>query len=233
MNRLKSLFGGAKQIYSTEGLRSLLKRGFAFASSFIFKCQTCCVYMDPIEGLRLPNEVDVLPKVDDWVLKVVGTNWEADGLEADGFEFRSKIINSRERLDKGATAFCIFVGQELAHIGWVALTQEAVESLGGGSFGVRLSDHEAYSSGIWTNPKYRRMGIHKYGYLKRLQFMQANGVYAERSVVDKGNVAPQKSNALGGMVSFPGPQAEGRYLRVLWWKSWKEKPPKQASVSPD
>ena len=233
MNRLKSLFGGAKQIYSTEGLRSLLKRAFAFASSLIFKYQTYCLYMDPIEGLPLPNEVDVLPKVEDWVLKVVGTNREADELEAEGFEFRSKVINSRERLDKGATAFCIFVGRELAHIGWLALTQQAVDSLGGGSLGVRLSDHEAYLSGVWTNPKYRRLGIHKYAYLKRLQFMQANRVHTERSVVDKGNVAPQKSNALGGMLSFPGPQGEGRYLRVLWWKSWKEKPLKEASVSPD
>ena len=23
---------------------------------------------------------------------------------------------------------------------------------------------------------------------------------------------------------FPPPYAEGRYLRILWWKSWREKP---------
>lgn len=224
MNRLKSLFGGAKQIYRTEGLVPLLKRGFSFASSFMFKRQDYYLYRDPIQGSRLPNEVDVLPRVDDWVLKVVTSNREADEFEADGFEFRSKVINARERLDRGATAFCIYVGRELAHIGWLALTQEAVDSLGGGSFEVRLADHEAYSSGIWTNPKYRRLGIHKYGYFKRLEFMLANGVRTERSVVDRGNVAPQQSNALGGMLPFPGPQAEGRYQRILWWKSWKERP---------
>jgi len=224
MTRRKSLFSRAKQIYGSEGLGSLLRRGLAFVLSLIFKYQTYYLYKDPLQGLRLPNEADVLPRVHDFAPKVVTTNQEADELEAEGFEFRSQVLNAREKLDKGAMAFCIFVGQELANIGWIALTQEAMDSLGELPCRVDFSDYEAYGGGMWTNPKFRKRGIHLYGMFKRLEFLQSKGIKAEHSVVAKDNVAPQKSNALGGMLPFPGPYAEGRYLRILWWRSWKERP---------
>jgi len=222
--RLKSLFSQGKHIYQNEGSVSLLKRGLAFASSLIFEYQTYYLYMEPLEGLRLPNEVDVRPEVEGLTFRIVTTNREADELEADGFEFRSQVVNAREKLDKGATAFCIFVGRELAHIGWVALSQEAMDSLGAPPYKVDFSDHEAYDGGIWTKPKYRRMGIHVYETLKRLEFAQHKGTRTRRYVIASDNVAIQKGRILRGTLPLPGPHAEGRLLRILWWKSWREKP---------
>jgi len=224
VTRLKSLFSQGKHVYQNEGSVSLLKRGLAFASSLIFKYQTYYLYMEPLEGLRLPNEVDIRPRVEGLTFRIVTTNREADELEADGLEFRSQVVNAREKLDKGATAFCIFVGRDLANIGWFALTQQATYGLDHLPFKVDFSKNEAYMAGLWTNPKYRRMGMHMYGYFKRLEFLQANGILTERYVIVKGNVAAQKVGALRGTLPFQGPYAEARYIKILWWKSWRENP---------
>jgi len=41
-----------------------------------------------------------------------------------------------------------------------------------------------------------------------------------RTLVEKGNLASLKGlPKAGGRV-----YGEGRYLKILWWKSWKEKP---------
>ena len=234
---MKSLFTRGRHVYQDEGLGSLLKRGLAFASSLIFQYQTYYLYMEPLEGLRLPNEVDIRPKVDNLTFRIATTNREADELEAEGFEFRSQLFNARERLDKGATAFCIFVGRELVNIGWFALTQQAMHSLGHLPFKVDFCKNEAYMAGLWTNPKYRRMGMHMYGYFKRLEYLQANGILTERYVIAKGNVAAQNVGALRGALPFLGPYAEARYIKMLWWKSWREKPlthpPLQAQGPPN
>jgi hypothetical protein len=84
-----------------------------------------------------------MPKIDDFALKIVSTNEEADELEAQGLEFRSQVLNARKRLDKGAIAFCIFVGKELANVSWVAMTLEAKNSLGQPPFRVDFSNNEA------------------------------------------------------------------------------------------
>jgi hypothetical protein len=176
--------------------------------------------MEATECLRLPNEEDVLPKVNDCTLRVVNGNQEAYELEAEGLEFRSYVSNAEERLEKGAIAFCFFVGQELAHIGWVALTQEAKDALGVPPYRVDFSNDEACSDSIWTNPKYRGMKFRTYGTFKRLEFLRAKGIKTKRTAIAKDNVASQKGRA---MLSLPGPHAEGRYLRILWWKWWMEK----------
>jgi hypothetical protein len=223
MRRLASLPRRSKQIYCTEGLGSLLQRGLAFASWLIFEYRTYYLYMEAMECLRLPNEEDVLPKVNDCTFKLVTTNREADELEAEGLEFRSYVQDSTYRLNRGALAFCFFVGQELANIGWVALTQEAKDALDEPPYRVDFSNYEACTGGVWTNPKYRRMGIQTYGFFKRLEFLRAKGIQKKRYVIAKDNVAPQKGRAMRGVLSLPGPHAEGRYLRILWWKWWMEK----------
>lgn len=66
-----------------------------------------------------------MPKVQNFTIRVISSNQQADELAADGIEFRSNIRHARLSLDKGAIAFCFFVDGELAHIGWVALSKEA------------------------------------------------------------------------------------------------------------
>ena len=220
MSSHTGLFGTAKQIYRSAGFLPMLRRGFAFVVELMFFCRTYYVYVDPIEKLQAPNEADLIPKIGNHTSKAVSSNEEADDLEAQGFEFRSQVANAIEHLDEGAVALCIFVGQELACIEWIAMTKQAYDSLGQPPFSINFSKQEAWSGGLWTNPKYRRKGLRGYSSFKTLEFLRQNGIETTRTAIAKNNIAAQRSRPL----FLPGPCAEGRYLRILWWKSWREKP---------
>jgi len=213
-----ALFERAKQILQTEGFLSLGKRGFAFGVSHLFEYQTYYLWGNVIEYVRNSNDADFMPKTDDFSLKIVSTNQEADELEAGGLEFRSQVNNARERLDSGAVAFCIFIGRELANISWVAMAQRAKDSLNQPPFKVDFSNNESWSGGSWSSPKYRRKGLQVYNNLKRFEYLLDKEVVVDLGAIEKGNISSQKANTeFGGKI-----YAEGRHLKILWWKFWKE-----------
>jgi hypothetical protein len=153
-------------------------------------------------------------------LKIVSTNQEADELEAEGLQFRSHVSNSRERLEKGAIAFCIFVERELASIGWVATTQEAKDSLNEPPYKVGFSNKESCTGGSVTDPKHRGMGLMGYNLWKRFEFLGQMDKVRDRAAVAKDNIPSQRAT----MRVRTKIHAEARYLRILWWGSWKERP---------
>jgi len=222
MTGLSDLLRRMRRIYKTEGVTYLLVAGFRFMAGLLFKYQTFHLIEHTLEQTRHLDEKDFLPKTDHLEWKVVATNQEADELEAEGFEFRSYayFFSARKALDKGAMATCIFVDRELAHIGWLAMTEEAKNSLNEPPIRVDFSKKEAYSGGVWTNPKYRKLGLHTYGNLKRNLFLAENG--ATRMY---GQIARRNTASLRVTTKFnPAVYGEGRYLKILWWKSWREKP---------
>lgn len=220
MSSHTGLFRTAKQIYRSEGFLPLLRRGFAFLLNRVFEYRTYYLKAYILENVKHMNESAFIPKTDNVTIEIVASNEEADELEAEGLEFRSHITNARERLDSGAIAFCIFIGQKLTNIGWVAMTQQAKDSLNGPPLKVDFSNNEGYLGGTWTNPKYRRLGLHTYVIFKRLEFMLDKGLVTIRSAIAKANTASLTRIRRLGV----DPYGEGRYLRILWWKSWKEKP---------
>ena len=222
MGRLKALFRRAREIYRNEGFLPLIRRGFGLAFSRLFFYRTYYLYEHSAENIARLNEADFIPKIAGLTFKVVCSNQEADDLEADGFEFRSHppSVDSRKALDAGAIALCMFLGRKLTNIGWLAATQNAKDALNEPPYKVDFSNNEVCSTAVWTNPEHRGMGLNKYGHYKRSQFKSAKGLGATRSVIAKSNISMQKSYA--GPV--PTIYAEGRYLRILWWKSWKERP---------
>jgi hypothetical protein len=219
MRRLTVLLRRLKQILQTEGFLSLVKGAFAFGARHLFEYKTYYLWGNVIEDVRNSNEADFTPTIGDFTFKIVTTNQEADELEGDGLEFRSHINNARERLDNGAVAFCIFIEQELANISWVAMTQKAKDSLNNPPFKVDFSNNEAWSGGAWTNPKYRRKGLQLYNNLMRFKYLLEKEVVVDLGAIERGNVSSQKaSTEFGG-----GIYAEGRHLKILWWKFWKER----------
>jgi len=186
---------------------------FVYGSYYVYET-------DIQEQLRKSTEADFLPRIDDFTLKIVSTNQEADELEAEGLEFRSQSINSRKALDKEAVAFCVFVERELASICWVAMTQEAKNGLGEPPFRVDFSNNEVCHAECWTNPSYRGRGLAPYVDFKTAQFVDERGKVSERSVGRTSNIPSKRAYTKLG----PNIRAEGRYLKILWWKSWKEKP---------
>jgi len=220
IRRVTALVTRAKQIYQSDGFVPLLRRAVAFAVGLLFFRRSYLIYVDPLKKLQPPNEADLMPKIGNHSSKAASSNQEADDLAAQGFEFRSQVPSARERLDKGAIALCTFVGRELACIEWVTLSQQACDAMGQPPYSVDFSKKEAWSGGLWTNPKYRRMGFRRYSSFKTLEFLLGRGIRTTRTAIATDNVAAHRSRPR----FLPGPVTEGRYLRVLWWKSWKEKP---------
>ena len=218
IRRLSTLFRRAKHVFRTEGLIPLLWQGFTFLAGYFFRYRTYYLYE---YTLGQGDEAEFTPKIQDFTLEVVSTNQQADELAARGLDFRLQDSHASRRLDQGAIAFCIFVGRELVHIGWVALTQEAKESLNEPRYKVDFASGEVCVGGVWTNPKYRGRGLMTYGYFKRSQFLKQRGKVLGRASVIKGSIAAQRVHAKFNSRVY----AEVRYLKILCWKFWKEKSP--------
>ena len=212
----------AKQILQTEGFPSLLRHVLSFLNRGCFQYETYYLYE---HTLKERNEAEFMPRIQNFTFKIVSNNQQADELAADGLEFRSIINNSRQWLDKGAVAFCIFADAELAHIGWVAMTEEAKNTFDPIPYRVDFSNKEACTGGTWTNPEYRGNGLMVYGYFKRFQFLRERGIRVSRNIVAKGNIASQTAHAKFA----PKIHGEARYLKILWWQFWREKPLTQAA----
>jgi hypothetical protein len=218
ISRLGVLLRRAKDIFQTEGLTPLLKRGFDFATAPLYQYGDYYLYQHTLEER---NEADFMPRIQDFTFRMVRTNEEADELAASpGYDFRRRFVNARKSLDKGAIAFCVFVSGEIAHIGWVALSEEAKKTFDPLPYKVDFSNGEASTGGTITVPKYRGKGLMAYGYFKRLQFLREQGVTASRNAVTVNNIASQKAHAKLG----PKIYARARYLKLLWWDLWKERP---------
>ena len=211
---LRHLIDRAGHILKTEGLASLLRRGFRFLVGSFFCYRTFYLYETTPKNLLTVNGTDLKPKIDNFTLKIVSTNQEADRLEAEGFEFSLRRYDSKQRLNKGGIAFCFFVGRELAHIGWINMTKQTMNS----RLKVDFSNNEVCGGRASTNPKYRRMGFGQYSSLKRRQFAFSKGKTVYRSYINKWNIASQ-----GSTDKFASKYGEGRYLKIMWWKFWKEK----------
>ncbi len=221
MKRPTELFYDARRIYHVGGMIHLLRRTVAFIGYCLFQHRRYWLYSEPVPGYPDLTEADFLPRIDGLTWKAVSSNEEADELEAQGLEFRSLVPNARERLKRGAVALCIFVGRELANMGWLVTGQRAMDSLPDPPLKVDFANNEACGGAIWTSPKYRRNGFRLYNRYKRFEFLVEKGFVVNRSAIAKKNVVAQS-----GYRRFPPTRtyAEGRYLRVLWWRSWKESP---------
>ena len=220
MDMLTSTLGRARRILRTEGFLALLRSALRLLARGVLQYETYYLYQQPTEHARMMKEADVMPKIPDFTFEVVATNEEADELEASGLEIRSYARNTRQRLDREAVAFCLFVGHELSNISWLATTQAAMDSLNEPPVKVSFSSSEAYRGGIWTNPKYRRMRFSQYSLLKKLEYLDERGIRTSRVVISKRNVTSQE----GQMAFAPVKYGEGRYLRVLGARFWRERP---------
>lgn len=201
----------------TEGLKPLVKRSFDFMSGWFFQCDYYYIYEHTIKDR---NESNFLPRLRDFTFKMISTNKEADELaEETGFDFRQRIVKGRERLDNGAIALCFFVGNELAHIGWVAMDEKAKKAVDPIPYKVAFSKGQACTGGTWTLPQKRGKGLMTYSYFRRFEFLREKGFTTSRNSVGKNNVASQKAHAKFG----PKIVAEARLLKLFSLTFYSEK----------
>jgi len=208
----------AADILRTEGFSPLLRRSLSRVIQQFLHHESCYLYE---LALVDRDEADFRPRVDDYTLKVFRSGEEADEWSAAaGFDFRERHLDAASKLEGGAIAFCAFMGRQLAHIGWVATSPEAKAAMRQAPYIVDFPNGEACTGAMWTDPRYRRLGLARYVYFKRCQFLKDNGKTVSRNAVRMDNVAAQ------GMMEGFGARiyAKGRILRVLRWSNWKEKP---------
>lgn len=218
ISEMVSMLNRASDILRREGLTPLIVRGFDFTRRRLFQYGNYYLYeQTPKER----DEADFLPRIEDFTFKIVCNNDEADELAAAiGCDFRRRFVNARKYLDKGAIAFCIFVNGEIAHIGCVALSEEAKKTFDSLPYEVDFSNNEACTGGTETVPEYRSRGLMAYGYFQRFKFLREMGITASLNAVDVNNIASQKAHARFG----PRLYARGRYMKLLCLKFWKETP---------
>ena len=220
VRRAGPLLARAKHIRETDGWTALLKRAVSFVGYCLFEHRSYWLYAEPIAAHPELNEADFLPSSDRFTFKIVTSNEEADQMEAEGLEFRSRAPNGRERLDMGAVALCLFHGHELASMNWVAMSQPAKDSLNEPPCTVDFARREAWAGGNWTDPRYRRMGLSAYRFFLTRQFLREHGVSVKRNAFRRGGGGPEGPAGRIDRTMY----AEGRYRRILWWSSWKERP---------
>jgi len=211
------LLGRAREIFQTEGLLPLLGRGFIFLLGYLFRYENYYLYE---HTLKERDEADFLPRAGDFTLEIVTTRRQADELVAAGLDFGSHHPNERRGLEKGAVAFCFFIEGRLAHIGRLAMNQEAKNTFDSLPYRVNFADKQGCTGGTWTHPRYRGRGLMVYGYFKRFQFLREKGFKSSRNAVEVGNIASQKAHAR----FRPEVYARARYLKILWWRNWQERP---------
>jgi RimJ/RimL family protein N-acetyltransferase len=200
--------------YVPEGLSGFLER----VASLIKEHENLAYYLYECRLSQL-NENDFLPKIKDFTLKIVTTENELDQLTAEGYDLSLDSPWTRKGIQKGAVAFFIFVGNELASREIVATNAEAKLAIDDYPYKVDFANREACASGVWTNPKFRKMGLHTYVFFRAYDYLWKQGIRTVRSIVAADNIAAQKAHArFRGMKKY----ARGRYFKILGFTICKQ-----------
>jgi len=184
MHNLKSIIYRTMHVLDKEGLASLSKRAFAFIIHQIIIYQDCYLVKKSLKEMK-ENPDDFLPDIHNLSYKYVKSNPEADKIIKELSDFRRFHLNGYERLEKGAIAFCIFIGADLAYINWAAMTEDAMKTFNDIPCKVNLDKKEIYVGGETTIPKYRKKGLSTYGRLYRDRLLKNIGVENIYGVVRK------------------------------------------------
>ena len=212
------LFAKAIDILKNDGAFTLLKRATAYFSGYLFRFRTYILYE---HSIKERNEQTFRPKIAEFTFKVISTNHDVDKLVKEGFEDIRKVlvfVNVASCLDNGAIAFCFFVGTELAHIGWIALTEQAKNCFDNLPYHVNFTSKQACTGGTVTVPKYQGNGFMQYGYYQRFEYLRERGYTTTRNAVSSNNLISHKAHAKFAPTIY----GKAYYIKILWRKWWKE-----------
>ena len=212
---LDALYQRATYVLRHEGWRAFIRQGFSYVLGRFFSCGDYYIYEKELN----PDDqsVPIKPGID-CIMKVVSTPGELDDLKAHGYSFKAMVF--KPKLEKGAIAFCLFVGRELASVTWVAPNKEAKVEIDYVPFAVDFERGEVCSGASVTDPSYRGKGLlgHTYSYIFR--YLARSGLRKDKFSIAADNVASHKAHARLN----PRVTGKGRYLKILRWESWKEQP---------
>src|SRR5512139_302790 len=95
------------------------------------------------------NEADFRPQIRNFTLKIVTSENELDDLVGAGFDLSPDSPVTRAGLRKGAIAFMLFVGRELASKELIATNSEAKSAIDKYPYKVDFANREACAAEVW------------------------------------------------------------------------------------
>lgn len=219
LDRLIPLVRKGKTILREEGVVPFIKQTLLFLISPLFRRETYYIYEKDLNEL---SEFDFTPKIQSFTLKIVSTPEQVDELIAEGFDINCYLDAEeiKERISRRAVLFCVFVGKEFAHVTWGALAEKAKKEIDKLPFQVDFQKGEACSGASLTKPEYRGKGIFSYTYSYIFPYLVKQGFVKDKFTISESNISSQKAHAKFS----PTITGKGRYLKLLWWEFWKEKP---------
>jgi hypothetical protein len=105
---------------------------------------------------------------------------------------------------------------------WIALSRQANSAINVYPLKIDFTQRESYAAGVWTNPKFRRNGLHTYVYYKMYDFLRESGKLRVLSIVASDNIP-----AIRAHFKFAPDEriyARARYIQLFNLRFWKESP---------
>lgn len=212
---LDALCERARYTLRHEGWRALVKQGISFVLGRFFSYGHYYIYEKEVGSGD--SWVDTKPGVE-CTVRVVSSLDDLEGLAAQGHDVRA--MNFRPKLRKGAIAFCLFAGDELASVTWVARTRDAKPEIDPLPFFVYFEAGEVCTGASYTHPAHRGRGLVALTYHHIVPYLADAGVTRARFSIGLSNIRSQGAHAK----LSPRIASRGRYLKVLCWDSWREQP---------
>ncbi len=204
-----------------EGIWTFLSQGFSFLGRFFYSRGSYYIYEKP---LTKDEKYSLQPKLQKVELKIISTPEEFEQLAANGYDFKMMLF--KDKLKKGAVAFCALANKELAHVTWAAFNEEAKNEVDYLPFKVAFQNKEACSGASFTDPKFRGKGLLSYIYTYIFPYLIQRGVVKDKFTIEVNNISSQKAHAKFN----PTIIGKGHYLKILWWEFWKEEPLKELKI---
>ena len=200
-------------VLQEEGLFALLLVAFRRC---IFDCRRFYLYK---HRHVVRDAAMFLPTLDGFDDYFVVSNDTADRLAEERQDFRDIVPGARHALDRGAVAFCVYDGDELAHVGWLAMSAPARRALDHLGYDVDFESGEGWTGRAYTVRRYRRKGLLAYSCLRRLEYLLNSGVARSRAAVEMSNHGSHRTTMRFG----PRVYATGCQLKLFCWRRWVER----------
>jgi len=169
---------------------------------------TYYIYENTLDGPEIALHAE------DVTLKVVEDPGGFDMMVSEGRGFSHwNPCDLRRKAVQGAVAVCLFVGQDLAHITWLAFEERARAAVD--PFPLKLDWHtEAWIGSTHTAVRYRGMGLYSYAYGQVFRLLAARGLVKGRFTVQKTNSQPQRVQGRLGSIIV----GDGSCVKIAWWR---------------
>ncbi len=206
-------------VLQKEGAWSFLNQVFSFLGSFFYSRGSYYIY----EKTLTKNErYQFNTKLQNATIKIISTMEEFEQLGSNGYDFKMMLF--KDKLKKGAVAFCAFANKELAQVSWVAFNEKAKKEIDYLPFEVAFQNKEACTGASFTEPKFRGKGLYSYIYAYIYPYLAQRGIVKVKFTIEVNNTFPQKAQSKLNSIII----GKGYYLKILWWEFWKEEPIKGA-----